>query len=176
MKIMYWVNVASPHTFRKTFGYTAVDANIVKNVSFCLWYFACFSSWKLFSIYTRFLVLWSRLVYNLLSYVLWFKKSYYSILFYFNYNVKFSEIRLDTGTDLFVNVPRVGDSERTFFGLRVKLPSVTTSLKVEGRKVEAIQLSAFPKDTTSELAGLSSHYPFLCWTSSREAVNTNLGY
>jgi len=28
-------------------------------------------------------------------------------------------------------------------------------------KVEAIPLSDLPKDTTSELAGLSSHYPFL---------------
>jgi len=37
------------------------------------------------------------------------------------------------------------------FGLRVKLPPVTTSL------VEAITLSALPKDTTSELAGLSPH-------------------
>jgi len=27
-------------------------------------------------------------------------------------------------------------------------------------KVEAIPLSALPKDTTSELAGLSPHYPF----------------
>jgi len=35
---------------------------------------------------------------------------------------------------------------RDLFGLRVKLPPV-----------EAISLSAFPKDTTSELAGLSSH-------------------
>jgi len=43
-------------------------------------------------------------------------------------------------------------------------------------KVEAIPLRALPKGTcrpvftTSELAGLSSHYSFLCWTSSREAV------
>jgi len=27
-------------------------------------------------------------------------------------------------------------------------------------KVEAIPLSAFPKDITSEVAGLSAHYPF----------------
>jgi len=35
------------------------------------------------------------------------------------------------------------------------LPPVTTSLTTP--KVEAIPLSALPKDTTSELAGLSSH-------------------
>jgi len=29
-------------------------------------------------------------------------------------------------------------------------------------KVEAIPFSALPKDTTSELAGLSPHYLFLC--------------
>jgi len=57
--------------------------------------------------------------------------------------------------------------------LRVKLPPDTTSQPL---KVEAIFLSALPKDTTSELAGLFSHYPFLMlnvkqW--SREAVNTN---
>jgi len=31
-------------------------------------------------------------------------------------------------THLFVKVPRSRDSERTFFGFSVKLPSVTTSL------------------------------------------------
>jgi len=40
-------------------------------------------------------------------------------------------------------------------------------------KVEAILFSALPKDAPSKFADLSSHYPFLCWTSSREAVNTN---
>jgi len=38
-------------------------------------------------------------------------------------------------------------------------------------KVEAIPLSAL--NTISELAGLSSHYPFFTWTSRREALNTN---
>jgi len=51
---------------------------------------------------------------------------------------------------------RPGDSEMTFAVFRVKLPPVTTSLY---SKVEAIPLSALPKDTTSELA-LSSHHPF----------------
>jgi len=39
-------------------------------------------------------------------------------------------------------------------GLRVKLHQSNHS------KVEAIPLSALPKDTTSELAGLSPHQPF----------------
>jgi len=53
---------------------------------------------------------------------------------------------------------------------RVKLPPVATSLTTQ----EAIPLSALPKDTTIELAGLSPHYnPFKYWTLSREAVNTN---
>jgi len=38
-------------------------------------------------------------------------------------------------------------------------------------KVEAIPLSALPKDTTGKLAGLSPHYiPFKCWRSSRKVV------
>jgi len=40
------------------------------------------------------------------------------------------------------------------FGLQVKLPPVTTSLTTQ---VEAIPLSALPKNTTSELSGLSPH-------------------
>jgi len=36
---------------------------------------------------------------------------------------------------------------------------VTTSLSTQ-IKVEVIPLSALPKNTTSELAGLPSHYPF----------------
>jgi len=40
----------------------------------------------------------------------------------------------------------------------MKLSLVTTSLS--SKQVEAIPLSALPKDTTSELAGLPSHYPF----------------
>jgi len=53
-------------------------------------------------------------------------------------------------------------------GLQVKLPLVTTSLSNHS-KVEAIPLSVLPKDTTSALSGLTSHYPFLmlnvksCW-------------
>jgi len=46
------------------------------------------------------------------------------------------------------------------FGLRIKLPPVTTSLNHS--KVEAIPLSTLPKESTSELVGLASHYLFLC--------------
>jgi len=78
----------------------------------------------------------------------------------------YDQLRIDLGTHLFVKVPRPGDSERTFsvstrrqrkdlFGLRVKLPPVTTSLTTQ--KVEAIPLSALPKDKTSELADLILH-------------------
>jgi len=35
------------------------------------------------------------------------------------------------GTHLFVKVPRPGDSEVTFSGLRLKLPPVTTCLTTE---------------------------------------------
>jgi len=42
---------------------------------------------------------------------------------------------------------------KDLFGLRVKLPPVTTMSNHS--KVEAIPLSALLKDTTSELAGLS---------------------
>jgi len=49
--------------------------------------------------------------------------------------------------------------QRDLFGFRVKLPLVTTSL-ITQIKVEAIPLSALPKDIASELAGLASHYPF----------------
>jgi len=50
--------------------------------------------------------------------------------------------------------------------------AVTCFYQSNHAKVEAILLSALPKDTTSELAGLPSHYPFfMLWTSSRETVN-----
>jgi len=62
------------------------------------------------------------------------------------------------GTHLFVKVPRPGDSGRDLFGLPVKLPPLY--YQSNHSKVEAIPLNAFPKNTTSKLAGLSSHYPF----------------
>jgi len=47
---------------------------------------------------------------------------------------------------------------RDFFGLRVKLPPVNHQSKHS--LVEAIPLSALPKDTTSELAGYLHTIPF----------------
>jgi len=45
------------------------------------------------------------------------------------------------------------------FGCGMKLSLVTTSLRTQ-IKVEAIRLSALPKDTTKELAGFLSLYSF----------------
>jgi len=47
---------------------------------------------------------------------------------------------------------------RELFGCGMKLSHVTTSLSTQ-IKVEAIPLSALPKDTISELDGLPLHYP-----------------
>jgi len=41
------------------------------------------------------------------------------------------ERSLGTGTHLFVKLRRPGGSQVTFFGLRVKLPPVTTSLTTQ---------------------------------------------
>jgi len=59
------------------------------------------------------------------------------------------------GAHLFVKVPRPGDSEVTFFGLRVKLPPVTTSLTTQSR-VNPVKCLA-QGHNKSKLAGLSSH-------------------
>jgi len=53
--------------------------------------------------------------------------------------------RFRLGTHLFVKVPRPGDSEVTFL-IFESLPPVTTMSNHS--KVEAIPLSALPKDTT----------------------------
>jgi len=65
-------------------------------------------------------------------------------------------------THLFAKVPRSRDSElerRNAFGFRVKLPPHLL-LPVYPLIGRGIPLSVFPKDKTSELAGLSSHYPY----------------
>jgi len=54
---------------------------------------------------------------------------------------------------LFIKVSRPGDSEVTFL---VFEPNCHLLLHSNHSKVEAIPLSALPKDTTSELAGLFS--------------------
>jgi len=63
------------------------------------------------------------------------------------------------GTHLFVKVPRPGDSEVSNF--RSSSQAATCCYYQSNHsKVEAITLSALPKDTTSELAGLSPHLSF----------------
>jgi len=64
------------------------------------------------------------------------------------------------GAHLFVKVPRPGDSEVTFsvFESRCHVKE-QCYYQSNHSKVEAITLSALPKDTKSELAGLSSHQP-----------------
>jgi len=58
---------------------------------------------------------------------------------------------------LFANLPQPGDNKMTF----VSSNQVTTCYSQSiHSKVEVIPLSALPKDTTSELASLSSRYPF----------------
>jgi len=59
------------------------------------------------------------------------------------------------GTQLFVKKPRPGDCEVTFSVFESSCQQLL--LKSNHSKVEAIQLSALPKDTTSDLAGLSPH-------------------
>jgi len=59
------------------------------------------------------------------------------------------------GTHLFIKVPLPGDSEVTSSS-----QAATFYYQFNHLKVEEIPLSALPKDTTSELVGLSSHYPF----------------
>jgi len=51
--------------------------------------------------------------------------------------------KIGLGTHLFVKVPRLGDSEGTF-------SAATCYYQSNHSKVEAIPLSALPKDTTSE--------------------------
>jgi len=48
-------------------------------------------------------------------------------------------------------LPQPGDSEGTF---------AVKSSCLDTQKIEAIPLNALPNETTSELVGFSSHYPF----------------
>jgi len=72
-------------------------------------------------------------------------------------NISDNEVLKGLGTHLFVKVPRPGDSEGLF---RSSSQAAICYYQSNHSKVEAISLSALPKNTTSELAGLSSHYPF----------------
>jgi len=63
---------------------------------------------------------------------------------------------LGLGTPLFVRVPRPGDSVGTFSVFESSCHLLLPVYPLKGTE-EAILLSALPKDTTSELAGLSLH-------------------
>jgi len=73
---------------------------------------------------------------------------------------------LGTHLRVFIKVPRPRDSEGTFSVFE-------SSYQSNHSKVDAISLSTLPKDTKSELASLSSHYPILMLNVKSEAVNTN---
>jgi len=60
---------------------------------------------------------------------------------------------LGLGTHLFVKVPRPGD-------IRSSSQAAICYYQFNHSKVETMLLSTLPMDTTSELAGLSSYYPF----------------
>jgi len=60
---------------------------------------------------------------------------------------------LGLDTHLFVNVPRPEDNEMTFSVFEL----LSQADQSNHSKVEAILLSALPKDTTSELANLFPH-------------------
>jgi len=64
---------------------------------------------------------------------------------------------LDLATHLLIKVSRPRDSEGP---LPSSSQAATCYFQSNHSKVEAIPLSALPTDTTSEVAGLSSHYPF----------------
>jgi len=64
---------------------------------------------------------------------------------------------LGLGIQLSVKVPRPGEAKRPF---RSSSQATTCYNQSNHSKVEANPLSTLPKDTTSELAGLPSHYPW----------------
>jgi len=59
-----------------------------------------------------------------------------------------------------VYLSRYLDQETTKEPFQSSSQSATCYYHSNHSKVEEISLSDLPKDTTSELAGLSSHYPF----------------
>jgi len=69
------------------------------------------------------------------------------------------------GTNLFVKVPRPGDSEGPF---RSSSQAATCYYQFNHSKIEAIPLSALPQQ--ANLPAYLHTNPFKCWTSSREAV------
>jgi len=71
-------------------------------------------------------------------------------------NCKKRKNLLGLGTHLFVKVRRPGDSE----AFRSSSQAATCYYQSNHSKIEAIPFSVLLKDTTSKLAGRSSHYPF----------------
>jgi len=61
---------------------------------------------------------------------------------------------------MLIYLSRYLDQETAKELFRPSSQAVTCYHQSNHSKVEAIPLSAMPKDITSELAGLSSHYPF----------------
>jgi len=80
-----------------------------------------------------------------------FAKFYYGL----RQPIFYAILYVGLGTHLFVKVPRPGDSEVTFSVFESSCRQAATCYYQSNHsKVEAISLSALPKDTTSELAGL----------------------
>jgi len=78
---------------------------------------------------------------------------------------------LGLSTHLFVKAPRTGDSKETFLSLS---QAAACYYQSDHSKVEAIPLSSLPKYTTkANLPAYLHTIPVLCWTSSREGLNTS---
>jgi len=71
---------------------------------------------------------------------------------------------------LFAKLLRPGDSEVTSSSQAATCYYQSN----HSSKVESIPLSALPKDTTSELAGLSPHYSFLMLNAKQESCEYQL--
>jgi len=70
----------------------------------------------------------------------------------------------------FAKLPRPGDSEVNFAVFK----SVTCYYQSNYSNIEVISLRVLPKDTTSELADLPSHYPFLMLNVKQESCDYQL--
>jgi len=84
------------------------------------------------------------------------------------------------GNHLFVKLLRPENSERkdSEGPFRSSSQADTCYYQSNHLKVEAIPLSAFVQGTKSELSSLASrsHYPLLCWTSSRDVNRGRRAY
>jgi len=76
------------------------------------------------------------------------------------------------GLKVLIYLSKYLNQETAKKSFRSSSEAVTCYYQSNHAKVEAILLSALPKDTTSKLADLYLHkIHFLCLTSSRKAVN-----